>query len=105
VAIPGALPLGLRHGCERYGAAVPGSDAKRADRRLIIAIVCFCVGGPLLTVTSIWLLLQPWPTGKGRLLAGALLGPVLLAYGMGELVHRLRHGPQEPGRRLRSPQE
>jgi polyferredoxin len=76
-------------------------EVRRADRRLKVAIVCCLVGGPLFTLWSLWLAFQPWMHRKDRAFGGVFLGLFIFSLGLYELKHRLRHGPQQAGRRVK----
>lgn len=75
-------------------------EVRRADRQLKVAIVCCLVGGPLFSLWCLWSAFQPWTHRKGTAFAGAFLGLFIFGVGLYELKHRLRHGPQQPGRRV-----
>ena len=74
-----------------------------ADRLLWLAIVGCLAGGPALAAFSVWywLFTGPHVYHRGHPIEGIIVGLVLFGIGMGELVHRVRHGPQKPGRRIR----
>jgi hypothetical protein len=73
-----------------------------ADQLLWLAIAVCCIGGPAITALGVWALVAGFdPPGRVHPIEGIIVGPVLIAVGMGELLHRVRHGPQKPGRRIR----
>lgn len=73
-----------------------------ANQLLWLAIAVCCIGGPAITALSVWALVAGLdPPGWVHPIEGIILGPVFFVVGMGELLHRIRHGPQKPGRRIR----
>lgn len=72
----------------------------REDRRLRVIIAAFFLVGALITATGALALIDDWHQ-NGRAVVCAILGPVLILIAARELVHRVRYGPQEPGRRVR----
>lgn len=86
----------------QYPAAVSSRQVIRSDRRLLLAIACFCIGGSGLTAVAILALanFEISRVSRGFLIL-AVLGVVFFALGAGELVHRMRHGPQRPSRHMR----
>ncbi|KAA1419026.1 hypothetical protein F0U44_11220 [Nocardioides humilatus] len=77
-------------------------EARRADQRLRLAIVVCLIGGPLVTLSSLWYLSQPFGVRKGTV-GGIFLGVGMFALGLYELRHRIRLGPQQLGRRMKRP--
>lgn len=84
-----------------YRAAM-SDEARRADQRLRLAIVVCVVGGPLAIISSLWWLSQPGGVSKGTV-SGIIVGATMFAVGMYELRHRVLHGPQQLGRRVKRP--
>lgn len=76
-------------------------------RRLWLAIIGFLLGGLTLTGFGVWELLAApdWGLSGGlywRGTLGALVsGVVFTSVATEELVHRVRKGPQQPGRHTR----
>lgn len=76
--------------------------SRQGDRHLWFAIACFTIGGPIVTVVAIWILSESDTIDRGSrgLIVLAVLGLAVLSIGGGELVHRVRHGRQQPGRHV-----
>lgn len=75
-----------------------------SDRRLLWAIaVCAALGVACLG-TGVWGLVHPagapyWLSNEP--VGGIFAGVIFLGLAVGELVHRIRRGPQSPGRHTR----
>lgn len=70
-----------------------------------MAVLFSVVLGAVCIVFAIWGTLHPWrevsPRGVGPG-AGFVVGPIFIGFGILEVVHRVRNGPQQPGRHTRS---
>ena len=86
-----------------YAAAVSSRDVKRSDRQFWLVVASVCVGSLLWALFFFWLAWTDDPFTRDTLKAGLFgaLGIVSLVAAMHEAWHRLRHGPQEPGRRVK----
>lgn len=83
--------------------AVAISGGKKADQRLFAAIGCSLVAGPAAMLWTVWEVTHPPVSlGRGWPFSGFIVGLALIAVGVGELKHRLKHGAQKPGLRVRS---
>ena len=88
-----------------YAAAVSSRDAQRSDRQFWLVAVCVCVGGLLWASFFFWLAWVDDTFTRNTVKAAlpGVLGIAGLVFGLNEIGHRLRQGPQEPGRRAKRP--
>jgi uncharacterized membrane protein YphA (DoxX/SURF4 family) len=78
---------------------------RRRDRRLFsVVLLCFFLGAVCIAVAT-WAILHPGrPPHSFRAAVpelGLIAGLIFIGFGLYELVHRLRKGPQQPGRHAR----
>ena len=70
-----------------------------------MAVLLSLLVGAVCIVFAIWAALHPWRDGPYPGLppeVGFIIGPIFIGFGILELGHRLRNGPQQPGRHARS---
>jgi hypothetical protein len=77
--------------------------SRRADRRFAVVVGCVFLAACLGIAFGVWSLSQPWTDDLpisvvAASVGGVLGGVILIGLSTAELVHRLRNGPQEPGR-------
>ena len=80
--------------------------SRRSDRRLLVGIVAFTLGGIACLTVGIWGLSHgstaDWPYPMMGAPFGAVVGGLFLSgFGLAALTQRLRSGPQSPGRHSR----
>ena len=76
---------------------------RQADRRFAVVIGCVSLAACLGIAFGVWSLSQSWTEDLpfsviAACVSGVLGGVILIGFSIAELVHRLRNGPQEPGR-------
>lgn len=76
---------------------------RRADRRFALVLGCVFLVACLGIAFGVWSLSRPWThdlpiSVVAGSVGGVLGGAILIGLSIAELVHRLRNGPQEPGR-------
>ena len=75
------------------------------DRHLTLAVLLLLLLGAVCIGFAVWGSQHPWRAVPFRGVppeAGYIPGPIFIGFGLVEVVHRLRNGPQQPGRHTRS---